>query len=248
MITHREEERLPASLGAVHGHVERMVVVDAESDDRTREVAAELGAEVFVRPWSGFVDARRHALSLAATDWVLMIDADEELSASLWDELRVMGFPEVEADGFQVRRRTVFLGRRMRRAWQPDWKTVLFRHSRARIADRLVHESVLVDGTVERLRSELLHHSFESLQDHRQRIRRYAELGARELHRRGRRASWADLWLRPVWRFFSEFVLRGGFVDGTRGWIAARGSARSLYLRYRLLRDLRRQEGPGGPT
>lgn len=237
MITHREADRLPASLGAVREHVQRMVVVDAESDDRTGEVAADLGAEVFVRPWSGFVEARRHALSLASTEWVLMIDADEVLQPALWEELEEIGFPEVAVAGFQVRRRTVFLGRRMRRAWQPDWKTILFRRRQAGIADRLVHESVIVDGEVARLRAELLHHSYESLEDHRRRIRRYAELAAEELYRQGRRASWVDLWLRPGWRLFSEFVLRGGFVDGTRGWIAARGSARGLWLRYRLLRQ-----------
>ena len=242
MITKNEEDRLPCSLGPVRGHVERIVVLDAESEDRTREIAQEYGAEVVVRPWTGYVDARRHVLSMVGTPWTLMIDADEVLEARFWDELVEIGFPGDDVDGFQVRRRTVYLGRRLRRASQPDWKVVLFKTDNARLEGRLVHEAVEVDGRIVRLRSEILHHSYRSAEEHVERIRRYAELAAADLQARGKRATAFDLWGRPVWRWLTAFVFKGGFVDGRGGWVMAKRSAYAVYLRYAVLRRLETSE------
>lgn len=237
MLTRNEADRLPASLGAVAGRVERILVLDAESDDGTGAVAREHGAEVHVRPWEGFVPARRHLLSLAATEWVLMLDADELVRPELWRELVERDFPDVAADGFQMRRRTVYLGRVLRRAWQPDWKTVLFRRSAARIPDTSVHEAVQIDGRRERLSAEILHHSYRSVAEHYRRMVTYAELAADDLEERGRNAGWVDLTLRPAWSGFSHLLLRGAILDGLRGWIAAASSAVSTLLRYAVLYD-----------
>lgn len=246
MLTLNEEDRLPRSLPPLRDRVARIVVLDADSDDATREVAAELGAEVFVRPWEGYVAARRHLLSLAETEWVLMLDADEVVEEGLWEELARRGFPAGSADGYRMRRRTVYLGRRLRRAWQPDWKTVLFRRAAARIPERAVHESVQVAGRTGRLRSEILHLSYRSVAEHYDRMLRYAVLAAGDLERQGRRAGWWDLALRPAWSWFSHFVLRGAFVDGKLGWMAAKSSAVSVFLRYALLYGRQRAREAGG--
>jgi glycosyltransferase involved in cell wall biosynthesis len=240
MLTRNEEDRLPASLGAVRERVARMVVVDAESEDRTAEVARRLGADVFVRPWEGFVAARRHLLSLSATPWTLMIDADEVAGAELWDELETLGFPDCEVAGFQLRRRTVYQGRTLRRSFQPDWKTALFCTERGYFEDRAVHEAVLVRGPLTRLRAEIRHHSYRSAAEHYRRIREYAELGARDLAASGKRAGPANLWLRPAWRWFAELFLLGGIVDGRLGLTMAARSAYSIHLRYRYLQRLLR--------
>lgn len=245
MLTLNEEDRLPASLGAVRGHVERTIVLDAESTDHTREVAAEHGAEVVVRAWAGYVDARRHLLGLADSPWVLMIDADEVLQPDFWTELEAGGFPDVDADGFQLRRRTVYLGKKLRRAFQPDWKTVLFRGDAAYLEDGAVHEAVQVKGRLERMSAEIEHHSYRSLEEHYERMRRYARLSAEEMHEAGRRATWFDLRVRPAWRWFTELLVRGAIVDGRRGWMVAKSSADSVRLRFELLRDLERGSRPG---
>lgn len=238
MLTRNEEDRVAASLEAAGDRVERIIVLDAESDDRTREIAEDVGAEVHVRPWTGFVDARRHLLSLVCTEWALMIDADEVIEPRLWDELVRRDFPDCLANGFQMRRRTVFEGVKLRRVFQPDWKTVLVRTEQAYLEDRAVHESLRVEGAVERLRSEILHHSFRSAEDQYARIHSYARLGARDLSERGKHAGFANLWLRPAWRWFAEVFLLGGIVDGKLGVTMASRSAYGIHLRYRYLRDL----------
>jgi glycosyltransferase involved in cell wall biosynthesis len=240
MLTRNEQDRLPTSLGALRDHVARMVVVDAESHDRTRELAEQAGAEVLVRPWEGFVAARRFLLSLADTPWVLMVDADEVVGPELWDELVALGFPDCTAHGFQQRRRTVYQDKVLRRTFQPDWKMTLVRTESAFIEDRSVHEALRVDGPVRRLRSEILHYSYRSAEDQYRRIERYAELAARDLAAQGARAGPVNLWLRPAWRWFSQLFLRGGIVDGPLGVTMANRSAWDVHLRYRYLRRLNR--------
>jgi glycosyltransferase involved in cell wall biosynthesis len=238
MLTRNEQERVAASLAAVREQVERIVVLDAESDDRTRELAEQNGAEVHVRPWTGFVDARRHLLSLASTEWVLMIDADEIIEPGLWEELRARGFPDCPESGFQMRRRTVYAGVKLRRAFQPDWKTTLVRAGDAYFEDRAVHESLRVKGPVARLRTEILHYTYRSAEDQYRRIDEYAKLAARDLAAQGKRAGFVNLWVRPAWRWITEIFLLGGIVDGKLGFTMASRSAWGVHLRYRYLRDL----------
>ena len=112
------------------------------------------------------------------------------------------------------------------------------RSADAYFEDRSVHESLKVHGKVDRLRSEILHHSYRSAEDHYDRIRRYAALAARDLAARGKRAGFVNLWLRPAWRWFAELFLLGGVVDGRLGVVMASRAAYSIHLRYRYLRDL----------
>ena len=243
ILTRNEADRLPRTLEALRGRVEPVVVLDAESEDATCEIAERAGCRVDVRPWQGYVAARRHLLDLAQTDWVLMIDADEVVQPAFWDEIGAVDLTTVDASGFAMRRRTVYLGRVLRRSWQPDWKTVLFRRDRARVHDSGVHESILIDGRVRRLRSEIHHYSYRSRADHEARMVKYAELGAEELMRQGRKASRFDLVVRPAWAWIRQYLLMGGFVDGHRGRIAARSTALSVYLRYMLLAKKQRSGG-----
>ncbi len=238
MLTRNEADRVTASLEAARDRVERILVLDAESDDGTRELAAAAGAEVEVRPWRGFVDARRHLLSRATSEWVLMIDADEIIEPGLWAELRDRGFPDCREDGFQLRRRTVYAGTKLRRVYQPDWKTTLARRSCAYLEDRAVHESLRVKGELGRLRTEILHHSYRSAEDQYARIEAYARLGAIDLAAQGKRPGIVNLWLRPAWRWFNEVFLLGGILDGRLGLVMAARSAYGIHLRYRYLRDL----------
>jgi glycosyltransferase involved in cell wall biosynthesis len=240
MLTRDEEDRVSASLGAVRDHVGRMIVVDAESDDRTRELAEKAGAEVVVRPWEGFVAARRFLMSLVETPWILMIDADEVVDARLWGELEALGFPDCSAHGFQLRRRTVYEGKVLRRAFQPDWKTTLVRADSAYFEERSVHEAIRVDGPLRRLEAEILHYSYRSAEDQYRRIEAYAELAARDLAAQGRRAGVVNMWLRPAWRWFSQLFLMGGIVDGFLGVTMANRAAWDVHLRYRYLRRLNR--------
>jgi glycosyltransferase involved in cell wall biosynthesis len=234
VVTRNEEDRLRASLESV-AWADEIVVVDAESDDKTVTIAQEFTDHVIVRPWAGYAAQKNVAIDLATGDWILSLDADEIVSAELTAEIRRVLAADGPADGYAVPRRNIFWGRWVRHGGlYPDWQLRLFRRGRGRFVERAVHESVRVDGRVERLAGHLEHRSYRDVGDFLARADRYAALAAADAVAQGRRAGVRDLVLRPLGRFVSMYVVRGGFLDGWRGFLLA-----SLYAYYVLIRAVK---------
>jgi glycosyltransferase involved in cell wall biosynthesis len=231
VITWNEEERLRRCLDSVTW-ADELVVVDAGSEDKTVQIARSFTDHVIVRPWDGFAPQKNFALARATGDWILSLDADEEVSPELAEEIRrVIAAPT--ADGYAVPRRNIFWGRWMRHGLlYPDWQVRLFRRDRGRFVERQVHESVTVDGAVARLAGALVHRSYRDVADFLTRTNRYTTLAAEEWVRSGRPARATDLVLRPLARFLSMYVVHGGWLDGWRGFLLA-----VLYAYYVFVRS-----------
>jgi glycosyltransferase involved in cell wall biosynthesis len=231
VITCNEEQRLRACLDSV-AWVDEIVVVDAESQDKTVQIAREFTDHVLVRPWPGFAPQKNFALEQATGDWILSLDADEQVSAELRDEATAVLARAGGADGYAVPRRNVFLGQWVRHGGlYPDWQVRLFRRGRGRFLQRDVHESVQVEGRVERLTGHLVHRSYSGVADFFERANRYSTLAAEGLVREGVRARARELVLRPLGRFLAMYLLRGGFLDGRKGLLLA-----ALYAYYVFMR------------
>ena len=234
VVTKNEEDRLRACLESV-AWADEIVVVDAESDDKTVSVAREFTDHVVVRPWPGYAAQKNAALELATGQWALSLDADEIVSAELAADIRRVLAADVAADGYAVPRRNIFWGRWVRHGGlYPDWQVRLFRRDRGRFGARAVHESVTVDGRVERLAGHLEHRSYRDVGDFLARADRYATLAAAEAVAAGRRAGVGDLVFRPLGRFVAMYVVHAGFLDGWRGFLLA-----SLYAYYVLIRSVK---------
>jgi (heptosyl)LPS beta-1,4-glucosyltransferase len=232
VVTRNEEERLRACLESV-AWADEIVVVDAESEDKTVAIAQEFTDRVVVRPWPGYAAQKNNALDLATGEWALSLDADEIVSAELAAEIRRVLTSNGPADGYAVPRRNMFWERWVRHGGlYPDWQVRLFRRARGRFLARAVHESVSVEGRVERLAGHLEHHSYRDVSDFLARADRYATLAAEEAVAQGHRVGAADLVLRPLGRFLAMYVVRGGFLDGWRGFLLA-----TLYAYYVLIRS-----------
>lgn len=231
VITWNEAERLRGCLTSVVW-ADEIVVVDAGSDDKTVEIARSFTDHVVGRPWAGFASQKNFALAQATGDWVLSLDADEEVSPELAAAIqRVLASPA--ADGYAVPRRNIFWGRWVRHGLlYPDWQLRLFRRGRGRFVERPVHESVEVDGTVGRLPAPLVHRSYRDVADFLERTNRYTTLAADEWVRSGRGIRRSDLLLRPLGRFVSMYLVHGGFLDGWRGFLLA-----VLYAYYVFVRS-----------
>lgn len=231
LVTRNEEERLRACLESV-AWADEIVVVDAESDDKTATIAREFTDRVVARPWPGYAAQKNVAIDLATGDWVLSLDADEVVSDALAADICGVLTADGPADGYAVPRRNIFWGRWVRHGGlYPDLQVRLFRRGRGRFTARAVHESVSVDGRVERLAGHLEHRSYRDLSDFLARADRYATLAAEEAVAQGRRARLVDLVFRPLGRFLVMYVVRRGFLDGWRGFLLA-----SLYAYYVLIR------------
>jgi len=238
IITLNEERNLPRALASVASVADEVVVVDSGSRDRTLEIARERGARVFERRWTDYSDQKNFAAAQAANDWILSLDADEELSPALRDEIARWKQSAPEADAYEMPRMARYLGRWIEHCgWYPDRKRRLYRRGRARFVGAL-HESLVVDGAVGRLRSDLLHYTFDSLEQHEAQVERYTQLAARLLYAGGHRAWLLPSLFAPAWTFLRTYVFQQGFRDGTHGWLIAHMAARYVWLKYVKLRVL----------
>ncbi len=236
IIAHNEQDRLGDCLASL-AFCDEILVVDAHSTDRTREIAAAGGARVIERDWPGHVAQKEFAIRQARNHWVLCVDADERISPELEKEivaLRDAGFPGYA--GWRMPRMSRYLGRWIRHGtWYPDLQLRLFDRRHGRWSGVDPHDRVALDGPADRLRADLLHHPYRDLEDHLSTIDRYTTRRAALLHERGRRARIADLVVRPPWRFLRFYVFAGGWREGWRGLLMAYLAAHYVRLKYAKL-------------
>ena len=243
IITRDAARELPACMASAPFAAE-VLVVDSDSADDTVAVARDHGAKVIVHPWQGFGGQKRFAVASACHDWVLCLDADERVTPELAAAIRAVftgGPPPTHA--FSFARRNRFLGRWLAHGeGYPDWNLRLFDRRHARWSADLVHEKVVADGKVARLRGDLLHASAESIDAYIAKQNRYTTVQAAAMHARGERASVTQLVLSPAVRFLRFYVLRLGFLDGAAGFAHIAIGAFASFLKYAKLRALN-QEG-----
>ncbi len=245
VITHNEAKNIERAIHSLRA-ADEIVVVDANSTDGTRELASELGARVIVHPWAGFAAQKNFASDQARHDWVLSLDADEELNADARHSIGEWKSSAPAAAGYRFARRARYLGRWiLHSGWYPDYKVRLFDRRRAQWKGAYVHESVVVDGPVETLPGEILHYTCDSLDEHRQRIEFYTDLAAREMLDRGERAGLLRRFLAPPWVFANAFFLRLGLLDGHQGFLIAWMAARYVRRKYAKAARLRRDADLG---
>ena len=240
VVTLNEEERLRACLESV-AWADEIVVVDALSQDKTAQIAREFTDRVIVRPWPGFAAQKNFGLAEAGGDWILSLDADEQVSPELRDEILGVLAADGPSDGYRVPRRNLFGGQWIRHGglW-PDWQLRLFRRGCGTFVERAVHESVEVAGSVGRCRGALVHRSYRDVADFLARADRYSTLAAEEWVKRGRRVRATDFVLRPAGRFLSMYILKLGCLDGVRGLLLA-----CLYAYYVFIRSVKAWEYQG---
>jgi glycosyltransferase involved in cell wall biosynthesis len=243
IITFNEESNIRAACESV-AWADDILVVDSESTDQTREVAAACGARVLIAPWPGFAAQKQLATDSATHDWIFSLDADErvseELKASI-ETLRSTNEPEL-ADGYRVARRTRYMDRWIQGGgWYPDYQLRFFNRQKGNWGRRIIHESVVMDSgaRIEILPGDLLHYTVRDPAQHQRMIeQRYAPLGAQQMYRDGKRTSSLQAALAGPAAFLRSFVLKGGFRDGVAGLTIAKFAARHASLKHRLLLQL----------
>jgi glycosyltransferase involved in cell wall biosynthesis len=249
IITHNEEANLGRTLESVMPLVGEgkgeIIVVDSGSTDRTVEIAKSFGAKVFVEEWKGFAAQKNSAIEKATGEYVLSLDADEEVSASLESEIQdVVRHPPQEykfrqtlpdgtsgpifINGVRVPRKNYFLGRWIKHGgYWPDPKLRLFRRGTGRFKETAVHETLEVKEyggdkwlriVSPKLRGALIHHSYPRLSDYIEHMNRYSSLGAEMVVAEGKiRFSAINIVLRPLATFIYNYLFRLGFLDGREG-------------------------------
>jgi glycosyltransferase involved in cell wall biosynthesis len=239
IIAQNEEKNLPRALqSALAGVADELVVVDGGSTDRTQAVAQELGARVYFRAFTNHADQKNYAASRASNDWILLLDADEELGPELRKSLLEWKTRPPEFPVYEMARLTWYLGAWIRHSrWYPDYQRRLYRRDRTSFSG-VIHSALDYKGRIGRLRGDMLHYTIRTFPEHKAKLEKYATAIAQEMFDRGERSWRPAMWVAAPWSWFRHFFLAAGFLDGFRGARIAQMAARGVRLKYRKLGEL----------
>jgi glycosyltransferase involved in cell wall biosynthesis len=246
VITRNEAANIGAALDSVAWADER-IVIDADSTDDTIAIARQRGARVEVRAWPGYAAQKNYAASVASHDWLLSLDADERVTPELAAEIQALMKADDEPPkrGYRMPRVTYAFDRWIRTTdWYPDRQLRLYDRRAGRWNEtRRVHESVsLQDGNVAgELRAELQHFGYHGIAHHLGTINRYTTLAAEDLAANGRRAGVIDLLVHGPAAFLRNYILRGGWRDGSVGLVISLMNSYYVLLKHIKLWELRRR-------
>lgn len=220
IITFNEEANIRRTLESVCW-ADEIVIVDSGSADRTCDIAREFGAKVFVEEWKGFAAQKNSALDKCTRDWVLSLDADEEVTPELSASIR-SALNEKPDVAYWVNRRNMFCGRWIQYGgFYPDPKLRLFPRGAGSFANRAVHEDLeLIPGKVLSLslHGDLIHHAYPTLSSYIEHMNRYSSLGAQIAVSKGHAPFSAfNIIIRPLATFIYNYFFRLGFLDGREG-------------------------------
>lgn len=237
IICYNEERTIRRCLDSV-AWCDEIIVVDSFSTDRTAEICRGVATQVIQRPWPGYVKQKRFALSQVSHTWVLNIDADEEVSPALREEIQAILQRDPPAvDGYYIPRLVYYLGRWWRRGWYPSVRLRLFRKHRVRWGGRDPHEKVVPQGQTGRLDSDIYHYTYEDIRDHLQSVNWLTTTAAHELFQSKLRVGVSHLVLRPAWRFLRLYVVQGCAWYGIPGFFMSVTAGLYVFLKYAKLRE-----------
>lgn len=246
IITHNEESKIVRCLESVR-FCQEIVVVDSSSTDRTLELARRFTDKVLTKPWTNFADQRNFANQHVQSDWILSIDADEEVSPELREQLIQADTQSTTFTAFAIPRKTFHFGRWIRYGgWYPNRLTRFFKKGTGEWKGDELHEYWASPGPVGELSGHLLHYSFDDLADQVDRNNRYSTLGAVKLHRQGKHFSFFKLTVKTLSKFIETYFLKMGFLDGYPGLIISVSAAYSVFLKWAKLWELTLEKSQEG--
>ncbi len=235
IIAKNEEKKIGQAIESVQW-ADEILVIDSGSTDGTVAIARQFQARVIDQSWLGYGKQKNFAQSLAKNDWVLNIDADERVPASLKHEILQAIQAHPEARGFSFPRKTFYLGRWIQHGgWYPNRIVRLARRQFATWTEPELHECLQVDGPVIELQEPLEHFSFDSIQYHVFKNLQFAQLAAQDLKHQQKKPSIFKLLFKPWGKFLEVYFYKMGFLDGLAGWVIAINSSYCVFLRYAFL-------------
>ncbi|GAA4816822.1 glycosyltransferase family 2 protein [Litoribaculum gwangyangense] len=221
--------------------VDEIIVIDSFSTDGTFEkLKTYQNIKIIQREFLNFADQRNFAIKQASKDWILFIDADERISPKLKKEIFDVIKSRNNEVAYKFSRKFVFKNKILRfSGLQTDKVFRLFKKGYASyFENKIVHEQLDVKGKTGVLKHDMLHYSFSSIQHYRKKTEHYASLKALELYKRGKKPNYFHFYIRPAYKFLTNYALRLGFLDGKAGYTVCRLNAYGVFFRYKELKRL----------
>ena len=240
IITFNEERNIERCLQSVQGLADEIVVVDSFSTDKTEAICSHYGVRFIKHAFEGHVEQKNYAVSQCSNNWVLSLDADEALSATLKHSIGIIK-QNPNADGYFCNRATHFCGQHIRHCgWYPDPSLRFWNKTKGKWAGNNPHDKYYMnEGSIcKHIDGDLLHFSYYSIEEHVEQINKFTSLSAQSKFERGKKSGILMILFAPLIRFVRMYILQRGFLDGIDGFIVCKISAQAVFLKYIKLYSL----------
>jgi glycosyltransferase involved in cell wall biosynthesis len=243
IITWNEEKDIGRCIDSLKNVADEIIVLDSFSSDNTVAIAKSKGAIVKQERFHGYIEQKNKALALASHNYVLSLDADEALSDTLVNSILKEKF-DFRHEAYYMNRSNKYCGKFIKHGlWYPNQKLRLFDKRIAKWGGMNPHDKIwLPEGNKAFfLRGDILHHAYNSIDEHIKRNEEISTIAAWSLYESGKKKHWSKIFVSPVWSFFHGYFLRLGFLDGYHGFVIATQTASQCFLKYQKLRRLQKQ-------
>ena len=244
IITYNEEKNIEEVILNLD-FVDELIVIDSFSTDNTVAIIKKYPkVKLIQNKFENYTSQRNLALEYANQQWILFIDADERVSEELKKEIIETVNNKTDNSAFSFYRKFMFQGKDLRfSGWQTDKNIRLFLKGKAKyISDKLVHEKLMIDGPIGRLKNKLIHYSYTDYESYKQKMIYYGKLKARELYLKGKKPNLLLLYLKPLYKFSHSYLIRLGIFDGKKGVTICYLNALSIYVRYVELKRIYKEQ------
>ncbi len=241
IITKNESRHIASCLNSV-AWADEIIVLDSGSTDDTVAICKTYTSQVYETNWPGFGPQKQRALDKAQGDWVFSIDADELVTPQLQEEIK-QAMQSKQFSGYQIPRLSSFCGKKIHHGgWWPDYIVRLFRRESANFLDVPVHEKVLVDGPTGKLKSPLLHDTYQTLDEAIDKMNKYSSLSAKMLFDAGKKSSISKALIKTLWTFIRCYFIKTAFLEGRYGLMLAAVNSQGTFYKYIKLLELQQKQ------
>ena len=236
IICKNEEKHIKRVLESVKEFTE-IIIVDSGSIDNTLEIAKNYTDNIYHQEWMGFAKQKEYARSLCSNEWVLNLDADEELTIELKNEI-ISTINENKVDGLNIKISSLYLGKFNSEKSKFNRRIRFFRKDLGYYPEKLVHESIIVNGKIKKAKGFIYDYGTIDLKTHLDKINAYSSLRAEEKFEKNKKSSLLKLLFVFPLAFFKSYIIKRSFLNGTRGFIAAMNNSFYAYLKEAKLYEL----------
>ena len=242
VLTFNEEKNIIRCLESV-SWADEILVVDSFSTDSTIELSKNYTSQIIQNEWPGYIEQKNFAVENAKYDWIFSIDADEEVSPQLRDEILRVKSEGPRADGYKMPRKVFYLEKWINHSgWYPDLKIRLFDRRKGKWGGVNPHDKVILSGSCGRFDGDLFHYTYENIFAHVHQLNRFSTIAAEAMLEKGRKPSLFKILFNPPGNFFTAYILRRGFLDGMAGFLISAMIGYHAFLKYFKLWELYRQK------
>lgn len=245
ILTYNNEETIERALASAKW-ADEIVVVDHFSVDATVDICKKYTDRIYQKEWTNHRDEYNYAISLTTYDWVMFLDSDEEISRELAEEIRrELADNDGRWAGYLVPRLNFYMGKWIKHGgWYPEYKLRIFNKKLGRWAGKSFDPYVVLAGKAKKLRYPCFHYSFKNLSHHAQKLNLYSSLFAQAKLEQDPfyKANFIHLFLRPLFRFFRNYILKAGFLDGMPGLVACVMASYYVFLKYAKIWEIQHQK------